>query len=202
MVHIYALQLENDKYYIGKTDNPKFRLQTHFNFNGSQWTKKYRPIRVIEIKKKCDDYDEDKITRQYMDKYGIDNVRGGSFVSVTLDKKTREVLNKMSDGTNDKCFKCGKKGHFAKNCTLHNQEYYSDEYDSEDYVWQCEFCGKEFETEKGCIFHQNVHCKKKPRKKQTGIYETFEPTCFRCGYEGHYASNCYAKRHINGYYLN
>ena len=25
--------------------------------------------------------------------------------------------------------------------------------------------------------------------------------CFRCGREGHYASSCYAKKHIKGYYL-
>ena len=26
-------------------------------------------------------------------------------------------------------------------------------------------------------------------------------TCFRCGREGHYATTCYAKKHIKGYYL-
>ena len=26
--------------------------------------------------------------------------------------------------------------------------------------------------------------------------------CFRCGREGHYASSCYASKHIKGYYLN
>ena len=25
--------------------------------------------------------------------------------------------------------------------------------------------------------------------------------CYRCGREGHYASTCYAKKHIKGYYL-
>ena len=25
--------------------------------------------------------------------------------------------------------------------------------------------------------------------------------CFRCGREGHYAITCFAKKHINGYYL-
>ena len=60
MIYIYALKLEKGKYYIGKTSNPQFRLQSHFNSNGSYWTKKYKPVKVIEIKPNCDDYDEEE----------------------------------------------------------------------------------------------------------------------------------------------
>ena len=49
MVYIYAIKLEKGKYYIGKTSNPHFRLQSHFDSNGSSWTKKYEPLKVIEI---------------------------------------------------------------------------------------------------------------------------------------------------------
>ena len=35
MVFIYVLQLQDKKFYIGKTDNPQFRLNSHFNYNGS-----------------------------------------------------------------------------------------------------------------------------------------------------------------------
>ena len=88
MVFIYILKLENGKYYVGKTNNPEYRLNNHFNENGSAWTKKHKPIKILKLIPNCDNYDEDKITRQYMDKYGINNVRGGSFVSVKLDKST------------------------------------------------------------------------------------------------------------------
>ena len=114
MVFIYAILLDQNKYYIGKTNNPQFRLQTHFNSNGSEWTKIYKPLKILELKPDCDDYDEDKITRQYMDKYGVNNVRGGSFVSVKLKKSIIDILNQMSNGTNDKCFICGESDHFAK----------------------------------------------------------------------------------------
>ncbi len=129
MVFIYVLQLEKGKYYIGKTNNPKIRLNNHFNSNGSEWTKKYKPIKVLEIKSDCDDYDEDKITIQYMDKYGINNVRGGSFVSIKLEKYALDTLQKMSNGTNNKCFTCGKNGHFAKYCKEKNDD---DEWETDD----------------------------------------------------------------------
>jgi|688.fasta_scaffold234575_1 hypothetical protein len=116
MVYIYVLKLEDDKYYVGKTNNPMFRFNEHFNNNPCNWTKKYKPLEVIELIPDCDDYDEDKYTKIYMDKYGIDNVRGASYTSVNLDKYTKKLLIKSSHNTNNRCFKCGIIGHFYKDC--------------------------------------------------------------------------------------
>jgi len=96
MVFIYALQLQEGKYYIGKTNKPQIRLESHFNSHGSEWTKIYKPLKVIELIPNCNDYDEDKYTRIYMDKYGIHNVRGGSFVSVKLEKSTIDILHLLT----------------------------------------------------------------------------------------------------------
>jgi predicted GIY-YIG superfamily endonuclease len=82
MVFIYTLELENKKYYVGKTTNPTFRLEQHFNLSGSEWTKKHKPLKILEIIPKCDNFDEDKYTIKYMEKYGINNVRGGSFIKI------------------------------------------------------------------------------------------------------------------------
>ena len=51
-----------------------------------------------------------------MAKYGVDNVRGGSFVRVYLNEHERIVLNQMINGTTNKCFKCGQFGHFVRDC--------------------------------------------------------------------------------------
>ena len=173
MVFIYVLQLENGKYYVGKTNNPDFRLKTHFDSNVSEWTKLYKPLKVLEIIPNCDDYDEDKITRKYMDKYGIFNVRGGSFVSVKLDKSIIDTLKHMSNSTNNRCFTCGKEGHFSRNCNKNDGwETVGDDDESDDDE------SDEYESD-----------------EDEDIY------CFRCGREGHYSSSCYASKHIKGYHL-
>ena len=116
MVYIYILELEQHKYYVGKTNNPEFRIESHFDSNGSSWTKKYKPIKLIELINNCDDYDEDKYTRVYMDRYGIDNVRGGSFCKIILSASEKSIINNMKIATNDLCFTCKKPGHFSVDC--------------------------------------------------------------------------------------
>lgn len=185
MVFIYVLRLQNDKYYVGKTTNPKFRLEGHFNNNGSEWTKLYKPKQILELIPDCDDYDEDKYTKMYMDIYGIDNVRGGSYTTVNLDYFTKNLLIKMSNSTNNRCFKCGGCGHFSKNCKEDNT------------VWCCEYCNKDFEDQQKCEYHE-IFCKNKKNTKNF----SYNDVCFCCGRKGHYASTCYATKHIKGYYLN
>jgi predicted GIY-YIG superfamily endonuclease len=87
MFYIYILLLESNKYYIGKTKKPKFRIDKHFKSNTTAWTSKYKPIKLVEIIHLEDSFDEDKYTLRYMKQYGISNVRGGSFSQVRMSKE-------------------------------------------------------------------------------------------------------------------
>jgi predicted GIY-YIG superfamily endonuclease len=42
--NIYILKLQNNKYYIGKTNDINSRYKQHLCGSGSAWTKKYRPF--------------------------------------------------------------------------------------------------------------------------------------------------------------
>lgn len=166
MIFIYILKLQKGKYYIGKTLNPDFNLESHSNNDESEWTKKYKPLEIIEFIPNCNNYDQDKYTKIYMDKYGIDNVRGGSYTSINLDISTKIELIKISNSMNNKCIKCGNKGHFVKDCfelNKYNTLYEYDEFnDSDDFdiIWCCEYCKKEFDNEYTYICHEK-HCKYK-----------------------------------------
>ena len=51
-------------------------------------------------------------------------------------------------------------------------------------LWCCEYCNKEFDTEKGCLYHENVYCKKKfNTNKYYKSNNKRTPSCNRCGRE-------------------
>lgn len=113
---IYVLKLKHNKYYIGKSINVNKRIKQHFKGKGSTWTKLYKPIEIFEIRRNCDDFDEEKITLQYMKKYGINNVRGGSYARIKLDQYELNQVVRIIRSSDNRCYVCGSKEHFAKTC--------------------------------------------------------------------------------------
>ena len=118
MATIYVLKLEEGKYYIGKSDNIESRIKEHKEGKGSLWTKKYK---VIDLKKVivCNDpFDEDKVVKKYMMKYGIENVRGGSYNHMKLCKIEMKILRREIFTAMNRCYKCGKNTHYANKCLV------------------------------------------------------------------------------------
>ena len=237
MVYIYILQLLKDNYYVGKTDHPQFRLETHFESGGSAFTKRFRPRRLHALHPDCTDHDETRITLDYMKKYGIQKVRGGPWTQILLTDAEEEFIQKMIDSESDNCYRCGEAGHFVNKCPKkkktnscircqrqgHTKKTCYAKTNAKGYkindttkVWLCEFCASEFDTKKGCSYHENYHCKKRRNRGQRDIQKASqdlwdevnesssdysddtndtndEIICYRCGRPGHYATTCYVK---------
>jgi predicted GIY-YIG superfamily endonuclease len=116
---IYALQLDSNRFYIGRTnrsDGVEIRFKEHLTGKGSEWTRKFKPISIIESYQHDSTFEEDVLTKKYMMKYGIENVRGGSYTKIVLEEWQIMSLENEFKSVTDKCFKCGKAGHFANEC--------------------------------------------------------------------------------------
>lgn len=118
-IKIYVLKLEHNCFYIGMTlrKNINKRFQEHFEGKGSEWTKLHKPLEILEIYYHSDEWDENKITKKYMDLYGIDKVRGGSYCNINLSNLEKQFLLK-EQLFSKKCFKCNNNDHFTLNCPI------------------------------------------------------------------------------------
>ena len=128
MVTIYVLKLANYKYYVGSTNINKSNMETleYFQLNLCDWTKLYKPLGIVDVYENCIKTDENIITKLNMKKYGIDNVRGGSFSKIMLFKiqkddirqEFNELLNKSVKllSNNLVCKKCN--NNYGICCTI------------------------------------------------------------------------------------
>lgn len=177
---VYTLLLDKGKYYVGKTNNPILRLNDHFGAGASAWTKKYKPLEILELIPDCDKFDEDKYVMLYMNLYGIDNVRGGTYSTIELTEETVSFIKKSLNSANDKCFTCGQHGHFAKDC-IPKRSNYTD---------MSAGTNISRSDEKNTILN---YC----TSNLTHIGKKCCIVCLQCGRD-HPTENCYARTHIDG----
>ena len=164
---IYILKLKDNCWYIGKTDQEN-RIQQHFKGNGSEWTKLHTPISVEKVIENCDEFDEDKYVKIYMIKYGIENVRGGTYSFRYLDTQTKIFLNRELNHAKNCCFLCRQNGHLSSNCHLRKKK-------SKVVMKICKNCGQTGHTFTDC-YH-----------KEVGL-------CYKCNKPGHDPNFCFSKK--------
>lgn len=233
---VYVLRLNaivNGKpcYYVGKSECKARRIEQHKSGQGlcAAWVKHCRGVATVEpplTEPEPMGSWEQRETIARILKHGFNNVRGWEWVSCE-DFASHDyiVFKRLMFGTEDLCRKCGRKGHYASNCTFSkkvwwlegcetniphqnqciqpsapsrhngctrcgrhnhtNQTCYASthidgsllesESESEE-VWLCSYCGKEFGTEKGALFHENVYCRSRKRKRAS-----WRRLCAMCG---------------------
>jgi len=148
---IYILKLQHGKYYIGKSADSVKRYQKHITGAGSSWTRLHNPVSLIETRPERSPLDEDTVTKEYMFKYGIDNVRGGSYVTIELSAAQHRLIQKEFWSAKGLCTQCGKVGHFVKDCYARVEEESEEEESEEESEEEgCFRCGRESHFVKDC----------------------------------------------------
>tara|TARA_B110000971_G_C20000718_1_gene496689 strand:- start:40 stop:528 length:489 start_codon:yes stop_codon:yes gene_type:complete len=119
MNNIYILKLKDNKYYVGKTNQQiEKKFIQHLYGKCSRWTEKYKPISIEKVI--TNDLDVDKWIKIYMQIYGINNVRGGSYSKILLDETEIRLLRKETNNSSCNCLFCGEYGHFINNCNIYS----------------------------------------------------------------------------------
>ena len=154
---IYVLELERGRYYIGRSEYEDLRLIQHSRGKGAAWTSKFRPISILEIRQCKSPFEEDMVTKEYMAKYGIDNVRGGSYVKIVLDSIQIDAITRELLSVSDACKSCGMSGHFIDDCNKKNSRAITT-----SIIWLCEFCDIPFSSKETCISHETICSKQMP----------------------------------------
>src|ERR1043165_4391174 len=172
---VYVLKCNNEKYYVGKTRrNVNTRFQEHRDGFGSEWTRKYRPIRIIESSVQAtNNFLELTKTLEYMEKYGVENVRGGPYCQVDLPEIIKDVINRQL--SYDSCYKCGNRGHFADECDDQDSSSYSSD-ERDDYNDSFDEHDNYYNDHGGPSNFVNKH----------NGYRS----CYNCGSPSHLANEC------------
>ncbi len=137
--NVYVLELLDNCYYVGRSDCVEKRLMKHLQGKGCAWTKLHKPCGLIKVIEGVSHFEEDKQVKELMNTYGIDKVRGGSYVNIELSQKERDILQRELWMANDCCLKCGSTEHYVKFCNK---------------KWYCDNCDQEFKDYDECATHE------------------------------------------------
>ena len=109
---VYVLELEGDKYYVGKSNNILERIVQH-KANGKKIAKRMQTKTPPSTDWESWERNE---TLHWMREKGIQNVRGWMFTTGVLSKEQLKQAFAQICEKYDLCRRCGSGGHFVKHC--------------------------------------------------------------------------------------
>ena len=159
--YIYALNLEQNRYFVGLSADVLSSFYEHVNNRGPLWTQLYKPLGIIKVYESTRSTDLNEEVRNLMYKYSIAQVRGGAYTEVEL----RDEMSLLREIwiANSHCANCGVKGHYGEDCV-------SMAYNKEK-EWSCRICYSEFSDKFSCESHELVCDKSSLRVIPVSNYE-------------------------------
>jgi predicted GIY-YIG superfamily endonuclease/ribosomal protein L37E len=220
---VYVLKLVEGRYYVGSTRNLDRRLEAHLRGGGSTWTRLYPIVELIEAREARNKFDEDATTKEYMAEYGIDNVRGGSYVQEVLPTDCISFLQKEVWGATGACLRCGRMEHWASYCyavtsvdgrmlSTSGGESVGVSSSSKAFAKPsagtpaqapaastvCSRCGRQSHTVASCYAHTSVDGRILSTSGVSHAGVSSNTVCRRCGRQSHTAASCYAHTSVDG----
>ena len=177
---IYILRLQDNCFYVGKSEKPEERIKQHKQGMGCAFTRLHPVVSVEMIVTNASPFEEDRYVKEYMGKYGIENVRGGAYVSLDLEDEQYKILQKEIWYAENRCGRCGRSSHWISNCKFYVTDVNGKRLD-QDNLWQCDYCGMEFGARNDYKQHILI-C--------TEFGKEFH--CIRCGWDSHNVFHCVA----------
>ncbi len=80
---VYVLQLKDETFYVGWSENIEDRILAHFSRDGAEWTKKHPPEKILDVRP-GNKLLEKLVTLEFMIKHGWEKVRGGPWTACDL----------------------------------------------------------------------------------------------------------------------
>lgn len=201
---IYVLKLEKGKFYIGKTDDVQRRFKEHCEGKGSGWTRQYKPNKIVSSMPQKDEFHELNETLRWMKNFGIENVRGSRYCQLTLTSLQKHNIEKDLLEISEKCYVCGGKGHYAKECKNKKEISESLKKPQAKKNNNCFRCGRSGHWVRDCYAKTDIHGNSLVDEEDEGTPPSSNengPCCYRCGRNGHYTDECYARTDVDHYLI-
>ena len=113
--NIYVMKLQDDCWYVGKTEDIPKDIKRHFTQTKIPWMLLHKPIFMESCYRNASPFDEDRYTKEYMLKYGVDKVRGGTYTAPYLAAEQRQAIQRELWGVQGLCIVCGEP-HASNEC--------------------------------------------------------------------------------------
>jgi GAG-polyprotein viral zinc-finger/GIY-YIG catalytic domain len=207
--NVYVLKLKHGKYYVGTADDVDRRFAQHCagDGTGSEWTRRHEPIEIVH-QQRGNRFFENMLVLQWMNRFGLDNVRGGTFSSVVLQQAQRDEITRQLNHAANRCLNCGSQNHWVSQCPVFSgsteEQERGREYGRRRRM-ECTRCGRDSHTEEDCFAGSHLNgtflLPVEAESEESSEGSDSGVVCARCGRENHDTSQCYARVDVEGQQL-